>query len=58
MNQVINNNVYSRLNNANNEFPFNIPQGYRVLININYQGSIPSPVFYELFTQTIYWERQ
>jgi hypothetical protein len=41
-----------------NQVPFKIPPGYQVLINSPYEGPIPSPIFYERFTQTSYWERQ
>ena len=42
----------------NSNLPFGMPQGYHTLIQSDYNGAIPSPVFYEHFTQTSYWERQ
>jgi hypothetical protein len=35
-----------------------VPRGYQILMESDYQGKIPSPIFYEPFTQTSYWERQ
>ena len=44
--------------NNRNSLPFEIPPNYRILLKTDYQGSLPSPIFYEPFTQTSYWERQ
>lgn len=38
--------------------PFNVSADYKIILNSSYEGPIPSPVFYEEFTQTSYWERQ
>jgi hypothetical protein len=37
--------------------PFSVPEGMDA-VAIDYTGQIPSPEFYEPFTQTTYWERQ
>lgn len=37
--------------------PFKIPEGTDAVVAV-YSGQIPSPEFYEPFTQTTYWERQ
>lgn len=55
---VINDNKSVFSNNVNDAFPFGIPTNYHVLINKNYNGSLPSSTTYEPFTQTSYWERQ
>jgi len=39
------------------DLPFAIPPGMRALV-VDYNGPLPSPEFYEPFTQTSYWERQ
>jgi hypothetical protein len=55
---VISNNKLISNNNVNDTFPFGIPTNYQVLINKNYEDTLPSPTIYEPFTQTSYWERQ
>ena len=45
-------------NSSSYNLPFGMPQGYHTLIQSDYNGAIPSPVFYEHFTQTSYLERQ
>ncbi|MGD1837519.1 MAG: hypothetical protein ACPKPY_05620 [Nitrososphaeraceae archaeon] len=52
------NDNYTAYQNNNDILPFEIPQNYRILLKTDYQGPIPSPIFYEPFTQTSYWERQ
>ena len=37
--------------------PFSVPEGMDA-VAVDYVGSVPSPEFYEPFTQTTYWERQ
>ena len=48
----------AKSSSINNNLPFGMPQGYQTLIQSDYNGAIPSPVSYEPFTQTSYWERQ
>ena len=49
----------AKLNNkSNSNIPFELPQGFQILKQTDYNGTIPSPTFYEPFTQTSYWERQ
>ena len=50
---IIDNNIINK-----DKIPFDIPTGYQLIINSPYKGPIPSPIFYEPFTQTSYWERQ
>ncbi len=45
-------------NKSNSNIPFDMPQGFRILKQTDYNGTIPSQTFYEPFTQTSYWERQ
>lgn len=49
---------YVNYKNNNIILPFEVPQNYRILLKDDYTGPIPSPTFYEPFTQTSYWERQ
>ena len=49
---------YVNYQNNNIILPFEVPQNYRILLKDDYTGPIPSPTFYEPFTQTSYWERQ
>jgi hypothetical protein len=56
-NNIINSD-YSTNNNNNNSFPFGIPTNYQIMINQDYNDTLPSSTFYEPFTQTSYWERQ
>jgi hypothetical protein len=48
----------NQANNNNISLPFDLPRGYQMLTESDYHGKIPSPTFYEPFTQTSYWERQ
>ena len=49
----------AKINNKSSiNLPFDMPQGYQILKQTDYNGTIPSPTFYEPFTQTSYWERQ
>ncbi len=56
LNTISENYIYYK--NNNNSLTFEIPKNYRILLKDEYQGPIPSPIFYEPFTQTSYWERQ
>jgi len=44
--------------NVHDTFPFGIPINYQIVINKDYNATLPSPTIYEPFTQTSYWERQ
>ncbi|HKR73711.1 MAG TPA: hypothetical protein VJR94_06325 [Candidatus Nitrosocosmicus sp.] len=55
---VINENKSTSNNNINDTLPFGIPTNYQIMINKNYNDTLPSPTIYEPFTQTSYWERQ
>jgi hypothetical protein len=56
---VINENKSTSNNNINGDtLPFGIPTNYQIMINKNYNDTLPSPTIYEPFTQTSYWERQ
>ncbi|HSA75437.1 MAG TPA: hypothetical protein VLE21_04545 [Candidatus Nitrosocosmicus sp.] len=55
---VINDNKSISSNNFNGTFSFGIPTNYQVMINKNYEDTLPSPTTYEPFTQSSYWERQ
>lgn len=55
---IINDNKSISSNNVNNAFPFGIPTNYQIMINQNYNDSLPSSTTYEPFTQTSYWQRQ
>ncbi len=48
----------AKSSSSKNNRPFDMPQGHQTLIQSDYNGAIPSPVSYEPFTQTSYWERQ
>jgi hypothetical protein len=52
------NSVTINKSNTVNTLPFHIPSGYQIITRVDYQGITPSPIFYEPFTQTSYWERQ
>jgi len=52
------NSVTINKSNTINTLPFHIPPGYQIITRVDYQGITPSPIFYEPFTQTSYWERQ
>jgi len=52
------NSVTINKSNTINTLPFHIPSGYQIITRVDYQGITPSPIFYEPFTQTSYWERQ
>lgn len=55
---IINDDKSISNNYVNDTFPFGIPTNYQVMINENYNENLPSPIIYEPFTQTSYWERQ
>ena len=55
---VIKDNNLMLSNNTNNPLPFGIPTNYQIIINQDYNETLPSSTFYEPFTQTSYWERQ
>lgn len=58
-NNIINSDYNTNSNNNNNNpFPFGIPTNYQIMINQDYNDTLPSSTFYEPFTQTSYWERQ
>ena len=46
-----------RESKVSSSVPFPVPENMDA-IAVEYAGQIPSPEFYEPFTQTIYWERQ
>jgi hypothetical protein len=55
---IINDNKSTLSNNVNDTLPFGIPTNYQLVINENYNDTLPSSTIYEPFTQTSYWERQ
>ena len=55
---VIKDNKSSSSSNVHDTFPFGIPTNYQIMINKDYNATLPSPTIYEPFTQTSYWERQ